>query len=157
MAPEAYRLEEERMVQEDRWREIHRMAREEQLPIAEIARRLDLDRKTVRRCLKQEAWQPYQRLARTDTVLAEHADFLRERAPQVDYAAQVLFQELRLRGYTGGFRCRVCDVHCGSALSSAARGLSLRLKKAPPVRPSVDGGSDVLPPLSRSRGGRREF
>jgi hypothetical protein len=27
MAPEACRLEEERMVQEDRWREIHRMAR----------------------------------------------------------------------------------------------------------------------------------
>ena len=37
MAREACRLEEERMVQEDRWREIHRMARVEQLPIAEIA------------------------------------------------------------------------------------------------------------------------
>lgn len=54
------------MVQEDRWREIHRMAHEEQLPIAETARRLDLDRKTVRRCLKQETWRPYQRPARTD-------------------------------------------------------------------------------------------
>src|SRR5438093_13042031 len=98
MGREACRLEEERMVQEDRWREVHRMAREEQLPIAEIARRLDLDRKTVRRCLKQEAWQPYQRPARTDTLLAEHAEFLRERAPQVSYSAQVLFQELPLRG-----------------------------------------------------------
>ena len=54
-------LEEDCMVPEDRWREIHRMARDEQLPIAEIARRLDLDRKTVRRCLKQDAWQAYQR------------------------------------------------------------------------------------------------
>jgi DNA invertase Pin-like site-specific DNA recombinase len=83
MGPEARRPEEERMVQEDRWRGIHRMARDEQLPIAEIARRLDLDRKTVRRCLRQEAWQPYQRPARTDTLLVEHADFLRERAPEV--------------------------------------------------------------------------
>ena len=46
MNPEACHLEVERMVQEDRWREIHRMSREEKLPIAEIARRLDLDRKT---------------------------------------------------------------------------------------------------------------
>lgn len=41
---EAHTLEEERMVQEDRWREVHRLAREEQLTIAGIARRLDLDR-----------------------------------------------------------------------------------------------------------------
>ena len=52
MAPEALRLEEDRMVPEDRWREIHRMARDEQLPIAEIARQCDLDRKTIRGCLK---------------------------------------------------------------------------------------------------------
>jgi len=49
MGREACRLEEERMVQEERWREVHRMAREEQLPITEIARRLDLDRKNVAR------------------------------------------------------------------------------------------------------------
>ena len=91
------------MVQEDRWREIHRMARDEQLPIAEIARRLDLDRKTVRRCLRQPAWRPYQRAARTDTLLAEHADFLRERAPCVGYSAQVLFQELKDKGYGGSY------------------------------------------------------
>lgn len=42
MAPEARRLKEERMVPEDRWQEIHRMARDEQLPITEIARRCDL-------------------------------------------------------------------------------------------------------------------
>ena len=37
MVPVGYRPEEERRVQEARWREIHRMARVEQLPIAEIA------------------------------------------------------------------------------------------------------------------------
>src|SRR6058998_3414468 len=104
MGPEACRLEEERMVQEDRWREVHRMAREEQLPIAEIARRLDLDRKTVRRCLRRAAWRPYQRPTRTDTLLVEHAEFLRERAPQVRYSAQVLYQELRERGFAGSYQ-----------------------------------------------------
>src|SRR5436309_14814156 len=111
MGREACRLEEERMVQEDRWREIHRMARDEQLPIAEIARRLDLDRKTVRRCLRQETWQPYQRPAQTDTLLVEHAEFLRERAPQVRYTAQVLYQELRERGFEGSYQTVKRFVH----------------------------------------------
>ncbi|MGH9418921.1 MAG: ISL3 family transposase, partial [Thermoanaerobaculia bacterium] len=91
------------MVQEDRWREVHRMARNEQLSITEIARRLDLDRKTIRRCLKQNEWQPYQRPARADTLLAEHAEFLRERSAAVRYSAQVLYQELKERGYTGSY------------------------------------------------------
>jgi hypothetical protein len=56
------------------------MAHEERLSITGIAGPLDLDRKTIRRCLKQAAWRSYQRPARTDTLLAEHADFLRERA-----------------------------------------------------------------------------
>src|SRR3972149_4634175 len=103
MGREGWALGEESMIQEERWREIHRLSRGERVPIAEIARRLDVDRKTVRRCLRQERWQAYERAARTDTLLAEHGDFLRERAPQVCYSAQVLFQELRRKGYRGGY------------------------------------------------------
>jgi transposase len=141
MAPEACRLEEERMVQEERWREVHRMAREEQLPIAEIARRLDLDRKTVRRCLKQAAWQPYQRAARTDTLLAEHAEFLRERAPQVSYSAQVLFQELRLRGYAGSYdtvKRFVQPLRMAEALAERA---SVRFETPPGQQSQIDWGA----------------
>ena len=141
MAPEACRLEEERMVQEDRWREIHRMAREEQLPIAEIARRLDLDRKTVRRCLKQEAWQPYQRPARTDTLLAEHADFLRERAPQVGYSAQVLWQELRARGFTGSYPTVKRFVRPLRAVEALAERASVRFETPPGQQSQVDWGA----------------
>ena len=42
-------LREDAMVQEDRWEEIRRLHAGEGLSIAEIARRLELDRKTVRR------------------------------------------------------------------------------------------------------------
>ena len=91
------------MVGQDRWEEIRRLAAD-RVAVAEIARRLDLDRKTVRRCLRQERWQAYRRVARADTLLAKHADFLRERAPQVRYSARVLFQELcRSHGYRGGY------------------------------------------------------
>ncbi|MFN8643565.1 MAG: IS21 family transposase [Candidatus Binatia bacterium] len=91
------------MVRQDRWEEIHRLAAE-RVAVAEIARRLDLDRKTVRRCLRQESWRAYRRAARPDTLLATHAEFLRERAAQVRYSARILFQELRqAHGYAGSY------------------------------------------------------
>jgi transposase len=109
-------LGEVAMVGEERWQEIHRLFRERGVAIAEIARRLDLDRKTVRRCLRQGAWQPYTRPARMDTLLTPHVDWLRERALQVQYSARILFQELRLhRGYRGSY-------HREALRAAAARG-----------------------------------
>lgn len=67
---------------------------EEKVAIAEIACRLAIDRKAVRRWIRQP-WQPYQRAAKEDTLLSGPADFLRERAAQVQFSAQILFQELR--------------------------------------------------------------
>ena len=62
MFPEAAGgLREELMVREDRWQEIRRLREQERLSVSEIGRRLDLDRKTVRRCLRDEKWEPYRR------------------------------------------------------------------------------------------------
>jgi transposase len=95
---------EEGMVNQERWEEIRRRHIEQKQSIAQIARDLDVDRKTVRRCLRQAVWQPYMRAPRADTLLAAHADFLRERAPQVQYSARILFQELCCeRGFSGGY------------------------------------------------------
>ncbi|MFQ5945993.1 MAG: hypothetical protein ACE5NC_07050 [Anaerolineae bacterium] len=71
------------MVSRERWEEIHRLAQVERVPIAEIAHRLDLDRKTVGRCLRQAGWRPYRRAEPSDTLLAQHADSLQQRAPEV--------------------------------------------------------------------------
>src|SRR5260221_9455281 len=141
IGPEACRLEEERMVQEDRWREIHRMAREEKLPITEISRRLELDRKTVRRCLRQEQWQSYQRVSRTNTLLATHADFLRERAPAVRYSAQVLYQELRARGYAGGYDTVKRFVQPLRTAEALAERASVRFETPPGHQSQIDWGS----------------
>jgi transposase len=103
MALEGESLQEVLMVQEDRWKEIHRLHEDGRVSIAEIGRRFDLDRKTVRRCLREDAWRPYQRALRGDTLLADHAEYLRERAAEVQYSAQVLFQEVKNQGYTGSY------------------------------------------------------
>ena len=60
---------------------------------SEIARHLEIDRKTVRKALR-EPWRAYSRAQRDDTLLAGHAGFLRQRAAQVGYSAKILYQEL---------------------------------------------------------------
>jgi len=47
--------EEARMLTRERWEEVHRLRAGGQ-SVSAIARGLDLDRKTVRRCLRQPAW-----------------------------------------------------------------------------------------------------
>lgn len=44
----------------ERWEEVRRLAAAG-MSIRGIARELDLDRKAVRRCLRQSEWRPYRR------------------------------------------------------------------------------------------------
>ena len=128
------------MIRQDRWEEIHRLSGE-QVPIAEIARRFDLDRKTVRRCLRQEQWQPYRRPERTDTLLAEHADFLRQRAPQVRYSARILFQELcKQHGYTGSYETVKLFVRPLRAEEAVADLTQRRFETPPGAQSQIDWG-----------------
>src|SRR5258708_24068802 len=93
--PEVTPLGEGRMIREDCWREVHRLFHVERRSKAEIARQVGLDRKTVRGILREPAWQPYTRSERAHTLLAQHAAYLRRRAPAVPYPAPILFPELR--------------------------------------------------------------
>jgi transposase len=132
------------MVRRERWDELRRLARDEQVPIAELARRFGLDRKTVRRCVREEMWRPYQRPARAETLLAAHAAYLQERAPEVGYSAQILFQELRRRDYTGSYETVKLFVR---PLRTAQRraALTLRRFETPPGQQSqIDWGTATV-------------
>ncbi len=61
IGPKASPHEEVPMVRQERWEEIRRLWFRERVPIAQIARELDLDRKAVRRCIRDTAWRAYQR------------------------------------------------------------------------------------------------
>jgi transposase len=91
------------VVSKERWEELGRMRAAGQ-SVSEIARATGLDRKTVRACLRKGQWEPYRRGGAQQTLMTPHRAWLLERAPQVHYSAQILFQELRAsRGYTGGY------------------------------------------------------
>ncbi len=87
---------------QQQWEAVHqRRARGQS--ISAISRDLELDRKTVRSCLQQASWRPYQR-AEATSALDPHRAWLAERAPEVDYSARILWQELRAQhGFAGSY------------------------------------------------------
>ena len=133
--------EEVPMVRQERWEELRRLAVDGGVAIAELARQFGLDRKTVRRCVREPAWRPYQRPARAGTRLAAHTAYLRDRAPQVGYSAQILFQELRQHGYTGSYETVKLFVRPLRAAQRSGE-LTLRRFETPPGQQSqvVQGG-----------------
>ena len=83
------------LVEHEEGAEIRRLFSEEQVSMWEIGRRMDVDRKPVRRSLRPATWQPYHRAAVLATLLMGPADFVRDRAPRGNYSARILYQELR--------------------------------------------------------------
>ena len=139
--PEITPLGEGRMVREDCWREVHRLFHVERRSKSEIARRLQLDRKTVRGVLDETSWQPYARAERADTLLAEHASFLQTRAPEVQYSARILYQELRqARGYHGSYETVKRFVRPLRAAEQAAERATVRFETPPGQQSQIDWG-----------------
>ena len=134
------------MVDQERWAEIRRLFEEERVSISEIGRRLDLDRKTVRRSLRQATWQPYRRVAVGETLLTTHADFVQARAPQVNYSARILSQELQAsRGYTGSYETvKRCVAPLREVQGQADRAL-LRFETPPGQQSQIDWGQALVP------------
>jgi transposase len=133
------------MVRQERWEEIRRLASNERMSIAEIARRLELDRKTVRRCLREPDWAPYRRPPRPDTLLAPHATYLTERAPRVGYSAQILFQELRQQGYPGSYDTVKLFVRPLRAAGLSAERALRRFETLPGQQSQIDWGTATVP------------
>ena len=145
IGPEVTPHEEVPMVRQERWEEVRRLRVQDGVSIAEIARRLDLDRKTVRRCLRATEWKAYQRASRPDTLLATHAEYLRERAPRVGFSAQVLFQELRQRGYAGSYDTVKLFVQPLRTAELSAERAMVRFETPPGQQSQIDWGTATVP------------
>ena len=144
--PESTGLREDRMIREARWADIHHARAVEHWSVSRIAREFDLDRKTVRECLRQAAWKPYARSASSDTLLSTHADFLKARAPEVRYSARILFQELQKQHqYAGGYDTVRRFVHPLRAALEIAEQATLRFETPPGEQSQIDWGQATVP------------
>jgi len=137
-APEAGA--EDAVIGQQRWEWI-RQQRDAGVTVSQIARAAGLDRKTVRRCLRQRQWQPYRRTAVSDTVLAAHRAWLVQRAAEVNYSARILWQELRgSRGYAGSYETVRNAVRPLRVEAAAARLTQCRFETAPGEQAQADWG-----------------
>jgi transposase len=133
------------MVRGDCWREVHRLFHVERRSKSEIARKLNLDRKTVRGILQVATWQPNTRAERADTC----SPSMRRSCgpgPRRPCTRRVsFFQELRrARGYRGSHETVKRSVR------------PLRTAKPAGERPTVR--FETLPASKvRSTGARHEF
>jgi transposase len=142
---------EQGMVQKERWEEIRRMFFEQRVTVSQIARGLDLDRKTVRRCIRQSQWQPYSRAAKADTLLAEHLEFVRERAAQVNYSARIVYQELKFKhGYRGSYDTVKRAVAPLREVASAGELCLTRFETEPGEQSQIDWGQALVYLASRA-------
>jgi transposase len=143
--PAPTRSREEPMIREALWQEIHRLFTVERWSKSAIARALDLDRKTVRLCLAQAAWTPYERAATTETLLTEHRTFLEQRAPLVGYSAQVLYQELsQQHGYAGSYQTVKRFVRPLREAEDLAARASVRFETPPGLQSQIDWGQATV-------------
>jgi transposase len=144
IGPEVIPHDEVPMVRQERWEELRRLWQQERVPIAELARRFDLDRKTVRRCLRDTTWTPYQRPSQPATLLTQHAEYLRARAPKVRYSAQILFQELRQQGYGGAYDTVKRFVRPLRTARLLAEGTWTRFETPPGAQSQIDWGTATV-------------
>lgn len=129
---------------EQQWAAVHeRRARGQS--ISAISRELDLDRKTVRSCLQQASWRPYRR-AQAGSLLDGHHQWLAARAPEVNYSARILWQELRAqRGFAGSYVIvRRAVVPLRTAASVAAL-TQARFETGPGEQAQCDWGQITVP------------
>lgn len=138
--PAPRRSMEVAVVGQEQW-ELIRSRSAEGHGVSAIARELGLDRKTVRNCLKREEWRPYSRETRRPTVLDEHMEWLRHRAPQVAFSARILHQELRaLRGFKGCYEVVKMAVRPLRSSAHVAAVTQMRFETAPGEQAQVDWG-----------------
>jgi len=128
------------VISKERWEDLRRWRAEGQT-VSQMARVTGLDRKTVRSCLRKTQWLPYRRTPVAETVLSAHRAWLTERAPEVNYSARILFQELRAtRGYLGGYDTVRNAVRPLRTEAGAAALTQCRFETEPGEQAQVDWG-----------------
>ena len=137
--------EEDGVVGQERWEELRRL-KAGGMTVSGIARATGLDRKTVRRCLRQVRWQAYRRAARRETLVSPHREWLERRAPEVGYSARILYQELvAQRGFEGGYGTVRDAVHPLRLETAAAELTQCRFETEPGEQAQVDWGQVRVP------------
>lgn len=124
------------VMQPELWAEIKRLGQAEKLKISEIARRVRVDRKTVRRVLASEGLPVVTRTPRQPSKLEPYKKYIEERLKTYPHlCGSVIYDELRRQGYTG--KIRILREYL-AAVRPNQKEVYLRIETAPGEQMQVD-------------------
>lgn len=128
------------MIEFDRWMMIKSLYRQGWAK-RKIARELVVDRNTVRKVLRQERPQPYQRVVPRSSILAPYEGFIQQRVAEVDYSARRVFEDLLTMGYQGSYDTVKVYVRPLRQERDQIAEATVRFETAPGKQAQVDWGS----------------
>ncbi|CLR11571.1 integrase catalytic subunit [Mycobacterium tuberculosis] len=132
----------EQLLNQEQWAMVKALAKMG-YKIRKIARELDIDRNTVRKILHQEKYEPYQRKTKKPSVLEAFITFIYDRAPQVDFNAARIYEELKPKGYTGGYSLVKLAVRPLREAAISAAAATIRFETPPGKQAQMDWGSTL--------------
>ena len=124
------------MITYHQFHRIHDLSENQNLGSAQIASELNLSRKTVKRWMEKDRYEPRRSPSRT-SILDPFKDGITAMLEHHDYSAVQVFQELRRRGYQGGYSLVKDHVR---RLRPPGREAFLTLRFDPGERAQVDFG-----------------
>ena len=139
-------LEESRegeMINRDKWGAIASLLAQGVKKKA-IARTLGLHIQTVRKWVAEGGWKPFSRPSR-GTKLDGYREWAAARLPQIGYSAVVLLEELKAKGYTGGYDVVKQFVRPYREEQARLEAATVRFETAPGQQAQVDWGTAWVP------------
>jgi len=124
------------VMQPETWAEMKRLKLIEHLPIAEIARRLRMDRKTVRRAIQAERLPVRMQVQLRPSKLNPFKNYIQERIREhPNLAGTVILEEIKRQGYAGKIR-NLTEYLC--TIRRRAREVFLRIETSQGEQAQVD-------------------
>lgn len=132
------------MLSQDQWGAIRALI-ERGVGKKAIARKLGVHVQTVRRYLREGGRRPYRRSRPVqDSLERDHGEWLHRRAPEVNWVAQVLFQELVSRDWPGSYEAVKRWVRPLRKQQHRLEAATVRFETGPGHQAQVDWGSKAL-------------
>ena len=125
------------MFRDERWHMIRNMA-ENGMKISEIAKELNMDRKTVKKYVKSRTVPKYGQRKKTGLKLDPYRDYIRDRINKYNLSAVRILEEIRKKGYNGGYS--TLKTYCATLRKDRAINAVIRYETEPGRQAQVDFG-----------------
>jgi transposase len=125
------------MLRDERWYMIRNMV-ENGMKISEIAKELNIDRKTVKKYAKSKAVPRQKQRKKRSLKLEPYMDYIKERIAKYNLSAVRILEEIRKKGYTGSYS--TLKAYCKVQRKDRAIKAVIRYETEPGKQAQVDFG-----------------